>query len=124
MVNLPSSVASDLDPRAFAERFSLQIKQVQSGQPIQGPEILNNTLVGIYALPEVGYVIDTANALLDEENESLRLALLIYARLNGINLEQQDIDKVRETVINRENPDLGTLLLYLGDRKNLSRLIL
>lgn len=124
LVKLPSSLASDLDPRAIADRFSLQIQQVQSGQPIQAPEILNSTLAGIYALPEVGDIIDTANALLDNENASLRLALVIYARLNGINLEQQDIDKVRATVLNRENPDLGALLLYLADRENLSRLVL
>jgi len=124
LVKLPSLVASDLDPRAIANRFFLQVQRVQSGQPIQNPEILNSTLAGIYALPEVGGVIDTANALLDEDNKSLRLALVVYARLNGINLEQQDIDKVRSTILNRENPDLGALLMYLADRENLSRLVL
>jgi len=124
LVNLPRAIASDLDPQAVADRLSTQIQQVQSGEPLKNPEILNNTLAGIFSLPEVGDIIDTANLLLDENNESLRLALLIYARLNQINLEQQDIDKVRATILNRENPDLGSLLLYLVDEENLSRLVL
>jgi hypothetical protein len=124
LINLPGAIVSDVDPRIVGEKVSRQIVQIQSGQPIEPPDLLNNTLAGIYALPEVGDLIDTANALLDEENKSLRIALLIYARLNGINLEQQDIDKVRATVLNRKNPDLGSLLIYLGDRETRSRLIL
>lgn len=119
---LPRAIVSDTNPQKLAERIALQFELFREGKPPESPNILDNTLKEIYALPELGDIVDTASALLDQENESLRLLLLIYARLNGINLEQQDIDKVQVTLLNRENPDLGALLLYLAQDDTLSRL--
>ena len=42
-------------------------------------------------------------------NESVRLAIIIFARSKGVNMSQEDLDQVREA-INPDAPNLGTLL--------------
>jgi len=122
LMNLPGSILSDLDPMSAFDKISTQIEQVRKGMPPEDPAILDNTLKGIYSNSEVGYRIDIISDLLAPENESLLLALLVYARLNGINLEQKDIDKVRDTILDRENTKLGSLFLYLLLPENSIRL--
>jgi hypothetical protein len=93
------------------------ITQIKDGNRPGDPQILNETLRQIYQNREIGNAIDTANVLFHPDNQSLRLALVIYARLNGVDLEDRDIDEVRETVLNRSSPDLGRLLAYAFDNK-------
>lgn len=122
LTHLPESIVSDLDPVIAFNNISAQIKLAKEGEPLENPAILNNTLKTIYSAPEVGNTIDVISALLAPENESLRIALLVYARLSGVNLEQQDIDKVRSTILNRDEPNLGSLLLYVLTPDNTIRL--
>lgn len=122
LTHLPESISADLDPSIAFKNISSQIELAKEGEPLENPAILNNTLKTIYSAPEVGNTIDVISALLAPENESLRIALLIYARLNDINLEEQDIDKVRITILNREDPDLGSLLAYVLTPDNSMRL--
>ena len=113
LMNLPGSILSDFDPKSAIDKISTQIEQVREGKLPEDPVILDNTLREIYSNSEVGYTIDIISALLAPENESIRIALLVYARLNGINLEQKDIDIIRDTILDRENPNLGSLFSYL-----------
>jgi len=122
LTDLPESFISELDPNKAFKKIPSQIKLVKEGQSLNNAEILNNTLKTIYSAPEVGNTIDIISALLAPENESLRIALLVYARLNGVNLVQEDIDKVRNTILNREEPNLGSLLLYVLTPENSIRL--
>jgi len=122
LTHLPESIASDLDPDIAFNNISTQIKLAKEGGPLENTAILNNTLKTIYSAPEVGNTIDVISALLAPENESLRIALLVYARLNGVNLEQKDIDTVRNTILNRDEPNLGGLLLYVLTPENAMRL--
>lgn len=122
LTDLPEAIISDLDPRSGFENISIQIKEVQKGGVLNDPEILDHTLKVIYSTPEAGNIIGVINALLDPKNESLRIVLLIYARLNGINLQQQDIDMVRESILEVENPKMGVLLKYLLTPDNAKRL--
>ena len=91
VIHLPESIIFDLEPTAVFDKISDQIEQLKAGNPPDAPEILNNTLKTIYSTPDVGNTIEVVNALLTPENEFFRLAILVYARLNGINLEQKDI---------------------------------
>ncbi|MCK5355842.1 MAG: hypothetical protein KAJ63_12030, partial [Methyloprofundus sp.] len=122
LINLPNSIISDLNPKTAFDRVSIQIEQAKSHQSINDPEILDNTLETLYSDPEVGEMIQVMNVLLAPENETFRIALLVYARLNGVNLEQKDIDQVRQTILNKDNPKLGSLLAYLIKPENLIRL--
>lgn len=48
--------------------------------------------------------------LLDPQNRSIRLALLLYARSNGFDLKEEDLDVVYESLLARDRPDLGPVL--------------
>ncbi len=122
VVELPKSIISDLNPNDAFENISTQIAQLKAGKTPNDPDILNNTLKTIYSIPGFGDVVNVINALLAPENETLRIALSVYARLNGINLEQQDIDKVRDTILDGNNPELGSLFSYLLVPENAKRL--
>jgi len=122
LIGLPHSIISDLNPKTAFDRISTQLENVKGGNPINDPEILNNTLGTIYSAPEIGSLIEVINILFAPENETFRIALLVYARLNGINLEQKDIDEVRETILNKNDPKLGSLFSYLVKPENLTRL--
>ena len=119
---LPKSLISDLNPQSVFERVSAQIERVKKREQLEDPVILNNTLKTVFLAPEVGNTVEVVSTLLAPENESLRIAVLVYARLNGINLEQKDIDEVRGTILNKDDPKLGALLMYLLTPENAKRL--
>lgn len=98
LIGLPGSLISDLNPSTAFNAISSQIQQIQAGSSPADPKIFDKTLKTIFSISEAGETIGAINALLAPENETLRIALLVYARVNGINLEQKDIDKVREGV--------------------------
>ncbi len=112
LLGFPKALISDISPLELIKRFSEQLNQIKHGKPPKAPEILNNTLKNVYSLVLIQDVIETVSQLLQPENQSLRIALLIYARLHHVNLEEKDIDQVNETVFNTENPQLGALLFY------------
>lgn len=112
LTDFPKAVAADIDPEQLSSRFVNQLQRLKQGDPLDEPQILDHTLKQLYAISPIAPVIGTSNALLAEENQTLRIALLVYARLNGVNLEEQDIDKVRETILNTDQPRLGGLLKY------------
>jgi len=122
IIELPKSILSDFNLDDAFEKISTQIAQIKAGETPDDPEILDDTLKTIYSIPDIGSIIDAISTLLVPENESLRIALSVYARLNGINLEQQDIDKIRDTILDRNNPDLGSFFSYLLVPENAKRL--
>lgn len=54
--------------------------------------------------------------LIRPENRYVRLALVVYARGNGIPLEDSDVDVLRNNVFNTNHPDLGPVLVAAVDR--------
>ncbi len=118
---IPAVMVSDLiHVGEFTQDLDGFIKSIKSsGQP-KNPAILNNTLKTLFHIAIIGDAINTANNLFSEENQSLRIALLVYARLHNVNLEEADIDEVRNTILNTDNPQLGAFLLYTA--KNAPRL--
>ena len=92
--DLPGSIGSDLNPNSAFDRISRQIELIQKGEKLEDPEILDKTLKTIFSTKEACERGPVTHNLLAPNNEFLRTALLVYARLNGINLEQTDIDEV------------------------------
>ena len=122
LIKIPVAVVSDLiNVTEFLGHLDQFIEPIKSGKPAKNPDILNKTLKTLFHIAIIGDAIDTANSLFSEENQSLRIALLVYARLHKINLEEGDIDEVRKTILNKDNPELGDFLLYTA--KNAPRLI-
>ncbi len=67
-------------------------------------------MAALYRFATPASVAKTVAELISPENESVRLALIIYARANGIPLDEQDLDTLRDHFLNTENPDLGPVL--------------
>lgn len=95
----------------------VELNKIHQGEETDSPELLNNTMFKIYSTPQIGNAIEAANLLFDKNNKSLRLALIIYAKLHNVNLEEADIDVVRELMLNRNKPDLGGLIFYVNKNK-------
>ncbi len=75
---------------------------------IQDPQLLESMLSCVYKNKPIEAVAQTASTLL--QNDSIKLAIIVYARANGINLNEGDLDALRNTVLNTESPDLDALV--------------
>jgi len=73
------------------------------------PQVLTHTLKGIYARPAGLAVSDTARAFLRKDNRTMRLAILAYARTQGINITEDNLDQL-EQALDKDNPDFYPLL--------------
>lgn len=76
------------------------------------PKILNNTLSFVYRKAAPREIATAVNTLLAPENESLRLAIIVYARANGIQISEEDLDVLRDSLLNTEDPDLTPLVAH------------
>lgn len=71
--------------------------------------ILTNTLRVLLAEATLGALVETIGALIGPENQTVRLAVIVYARTQGIDLDEKDLDALHRT-LDPANPDLGVLL--------------
>ena len=85
-----------------------------STNPAVSVDPFSEILACIYQNPVAGEVAETASILL--QNDSIRLATIVYARANGINLNETDLDALRDNALNAENPDLDALAMQGIDR--------
>lgn len=119
LINIPVAVVTDLlNAQEFVNNLGRYIYKIKNGDFPKNWSLLNNTLKAIFQIVIIAKVIDTANNLFNKDNKSLRISLLIYARLHKINLEDKDIDVIRNDLLNKENPQLGALILYVLDNAN------
>jgi hypothetical protein len=72
------------------------------------PAVMVHTFGALFRFASLRSVGDTIATLLD--NKSVRLAIVAYARANGVPLDESDILKVRSAVFASKKPDLGPLL--------------
>jgi hypothetical protein len=90
------------------------------------PAILNKTLGVLYSFATIGSTAEMIQELIKPEHESVRLAIVIYARAHGIPIEDADLDIVRETLFNPDHPDLGPALGraigYLAEHRDLGEI--
>ena len=87
------------------------VGDLRDGQLDHAPALMTHTLRWLYGAASVKSVADMMATLLAPENESFRLALVLYARANGIPLEPEHLDALRTSVFDTEAPDLGPLLV-------------
>lgn len=135
---LPLAVAEDIhwSPRAIRLLFALRrdlrgtpasawkvFAQLRSGELDDPPAVLSNTLRALYATASIAAVSEMIRTLLAKDNESFRLAVVLYARSAGIPIEEADLDILRESVFNTDEPDLGPALAGAVERleQNLGR---
>ena len=78
--------------------------------------VLQETLTEFQRLAPVGRTAAMLRRVLDRDNRSVRLALILYARAHGISgIDDGAIDKIVQA-LDPEHPDLGPLIREAADR--------
>ncbi|MGH7334453.1 MAG: hypothetical protein ACREKS_17270 [Candidatus Rokuibacteriota bacterium] len=71
-------------------------------------EVLTNTLHVLLGSAAPQAVVTTVRTLIAPENRTVRLAVVVYARLHGVDIDGEDLDAVYRA-IDPANPDLSPL---------------
>ena len=74
------------------------------------PSPLSNTLRWLYGHAAVSAVAEAVRGILAPDNETARLAIIIYARAHGIPLTPEGLDALRDGPLDSRDPDLGPAL--------------
>jgi hypothetical protein len=85
------------------------IVDLRDGKLDNRRRILTNTLRVLLTEATPGALVETIRALIGPENQTIRLAVLVYARTQGIDLDEEDLDALHRA-LDPANPDLGVLL--------------
>jgi hypothetical protein len=122
---LPLAIAEDIrwSPRAIRLLLALSrdlrgtpasawsvFVQLRDGKLEQPPALLTDTLRTLYATASIAAISEMIRTLLAKDNETFRLAIVLYARSAGIPIEDADLDVLRESVFNTDDPNLGPAL--------------
>jgi hypothetical protein len=122
---LPLAIAEDIrwSPRAIRLLLALSrdlrgtpasawavFAQLRGGKLERPPALLTRTLRTLYATASIAAISEMIRTLLAKDNETFRLAVVLYARSAGIPIEDADLDVLRESVFNTDDPDLGPTL--------------
>ena len=120
LVKLPQAFARDLaddpltivaSPACLSEfRRFLKPGPATPMQPGCRPQTLTHTLTLVYENPTASRVARTARIFTAKENRSMRLAIIAYARLNGINITDRDLDTLDAFLDTNKEPDLSPLI--------------
>jgi hypothetical protein len=70
-------------------------------------EVVNSGAIG-------SIVSDTVNIFIKKDNRTMRLAIIAYARMNGINITEQNLNDLG-TALSQDSPDFYPLLASLMD---------
>lgn len=86
---------------------------LDNGKLDRQPVILKNTVKVIFQQAAPFQVAQTIQTLLG--NETVRLAIIVYARSEGIEISQEELDAVQDA-LDPQDPDLGALVVPAFDR--------
>jgi hypothetical protein len=108
-------------PREVAEAIRADLKDnaprtlrdvivdLHDGELDDRRRILTHTLRVLLGRAAPGVLVETIHALIGPENQTLRLAVLVYARTQGVDLDEKDLDALFRA-LNPDDPDLGVFL--------------
>lgn len=114
LFRLPRALARDLG-LGFVEAVHAA-GDLMDGELDREPHVLRHTLHVLYDIATVERTFEMIRALIDPANESVRLAIVLYARANGVDLEPGDLDVLRSSVLDARDPDLGPALVTALER--------
>jgi hypothetical protein len=81
------------------------------GQLDRPPSSLTNTLRWLYGNAAAAAVAETVRRIIGRDNETARLAILLYARAHGIPLTPEGLDALHDGPLDTRDPDLGPALV-------------
>jgi hypothetical protein len=84
--------------------------ELRGGHLDDPPAVLTHTLRVLYATASIAAISEMIRTLLAKDNETFRLAIVLYARSAGIPIEEADLDVLRESAFNTDDPNLGPTL--------------
>jgi len=115
VVRLLVAITRDVAGTPFVPVVVLQ-DLLDDGKLDHPPGVLRRTMACLLDFATLATTAHTIGDLIRPENRSVRLALVVYARANGIPLEDSDLDVLRDNVFNTDKPDLGPVLVAAVDR--------
>ncbi len=122
---LPLAIAEDIrwSPRAIRLLLALSrdlrgtpasawavFAQLRGGELERPPALLTHTLRILYATASIAAISEMIRTLLAKDNETFRLAVVVYARSAGIPIQDADLDVLRESAFSTDDPNLGPTL--------------
>jgi len=105
-IQLVPAIARDLGQIPSAIDAVIQDLR-RDGTITSQPAVMTHTMRAIYEQATARQISATVRTLLG--NESVRLAIILFARSNGVTISQEDLDQVRKA-IDPSAPNLGELL--------------
>jgi hypothetical protein len=135
---LPLAIAEDIrwSPRAIRLLFALKrdlsgtpasawkvFAELRGGHLDDPPAVLTHTLRVLYESASIAAISEMIRNLLAKDNETFRLAVILYARSAGIPIADADLDVLRDSAFDTDDPNLGPILIRAIERleKNLGR---
>jgi len=115
MIALVGAIAMDLAGTPFIPVRVLE-DLLADGKLDHPPAVLTHTMRCLLGFATLGTTAHTISDLIAPDNRSVRLAIVIYARANGIPLEESDLDLLRTQVLDTPTPDLGPVLVAAMSR--------
>jgi len=107
-------IAIKRDLSTVPQRIRLVSKDLlDNGKLDRQPVSLNNTIKVIFQQAAPFQIAQTVHTLLG--NDTVRLAIILYARSEGIQLSQKEFDAVQEA-LDPNDPDLGALVVPAFER--------
>lgn len=103
---LHNQIIHIVDPRHGLGLLGNMLKDLN---PTKSQKILNHTIKAIENEPLGEIISDTALIFTQKDNRTMRLAIVAYAQMNGININEKNIDDLN-LALNKDNPDLHPLL--------------
>jgi hypothetical protein len=115
VVPLMVALGRDLAPTPFAVPPVLE-DLLDDGKLDHPPAVLPHTLACLLGFATLGSTSRMVSDLIGPNNQSVRLAIVAYARAHRIPLEEADLDLLRTTVFDAQTPDLGPALATAVNR--------
>ena len=107
-------IAIKRDLLTAPQRVRLVTKDLlDNGKLDRQPVILNNTVKVIFQQAAPFQVAQSVHTLLG--NDTVRLAIIVYARSEGIEISQKELNAVQDA-LDPNDPDLGALVVPAFDR--------
>jgi hypothetical protein len=112
LTRVAAALAADLGETP--DEVAAVLADLRDGRVEASPPLLTRTLRELYELAALEAIVRTLRAWLDPDNETVRLAILLYARAHGLPLDPKDLDAVRRA-LDPVEPDLGPVLIAAWD---------
>jgi len=114
VVRLPLAVLRDLSGAPIDA--ATVVIDLLDGDLDKSPAVLGHTLRSLYGFATLASTVKMIRALISPDNQTVRLAIVLYARANGIPITSEDLDVLHDGVFDLENPDLGPALVAAWGR--------